>query len=1374
MSQAFIDSPPSTAISKVRRMISTVRLAESRLLKPTSPQRYPYATGFGSKSMHTLDQRSPETPKSGYLMVLDKRKGRSNLSWILEHCVITADSILASISGNARQPRPFLHLAACSFRMINGNKHTGRGFSKKNIVEVMDRDTNMPLVYLQAKTKEETRAWLFELRVHVAQNQQKNNSFLLQNSYCSSSLGLDNSSGNDNGGHSSFVEWGENNDTDSVNNISSSGKNGETDAERCRNCDECLDCAHGNAIPCTSASNHKCSNSHHSIQPSATALLASSSSLSPSSSLHKPPSSLVQAAARRGGPSGSLDLTRGYPGDRFKPSAFPLHYHHHTSPNLYTLSQDKQQQQQQQQQQQPQRHLMNDNTVPTADPAAVSVITAGVLYLQTYMEDEPKPVPHYLHTKGSSRWRAFIGVLARCSDSVGFFLLDADDSARSISQQHQVRVVAELDVRLLSTHDTQPLNDSLFGSSFAFSIRARQVSDGTLSDSMRAYFSDMPAENFGPESMAKFGDDNDNDNISVFSRSTVSKTDTSDSKSKLGVCFEDAASDKQSSSDSVSQQATFGAKWTPAAGGLLPTDKIANNKERSKSLGDLIDFGDTIDVGGHDQIGAELNEQHAGLGNEQSAVQRAKSVHPLPYVLYLSTMRATERSSWIHHLRRFSRSPMLIKQVDAKPQSIVYRIERSLWIGVCEIRGLAQQKSDREAKPTSTVSAILSLDGSPIACCDVPRMQTNGVRRESPTHQFLFGSLPPVRDGMSVVFRVAGETKRGETSLSSSTGGGGGGGLLGYCHIPVPFMQRESTYDGWYPLSYGPVGAIDRRLRPYVALASNVKPTNELLCTANQQTHHDQKEQQQVSEPTTPSIPFRSGDARIQVRYDELVVLARPFYSGILEHMFDTNPTIIFDITAGIPRSADWLVETLAKIALATGKFERWIEALVKHELQSLSVRDPALIFRGASVTTRAMDTLMKVCGLSFLDQMIGEIVRAVTDSEHKCEVDPAKLSDDESIDDHWEMLTQLLQALWRAIEESKHQCPVEMRRAFYRIRLAIIQFYTEDGNETDKSAQGNVRYSCVSGFMFLRLLCPAMLSPRSFGLVSNAPSVSSLRTLTLLAKGIQCTANLTDFAQKEPYMQPMNKVIQQSIPKMKSFIDYIASGEIAQTSGSAAQEVDSAAIASVVDGERELAALCVFVSGAQDEIKELIASAIVVYSLPPPLSAQTPLPRVLRRGSVSGPSSPTTALDPVMESPEAPANSKTAAVADGSAGEAGAAGNALVAAGGTTTTGGGSVRGMSTKNQLQPFRKASDGYIPMRRKASHLMMLDLSYQIPTISLPAMSKRESGRHYQHQALQPPPMKIEAPAIRESSIKSVEELLRLCQVIQDLSNFCKQQ
>ena len=48
------------------------------------------------------------------------------------------------------------------------------------------------------------------------------------------------------------------------------------------------------------------------------------------------------------------------------------------------------------------------------------------------------------------------------------------------------------------------------------------------------------------------------------------------------------------------------------------------------------------------------------------------------------------------------------------------------------------------------------------------------------------------------------------------------------------------------------------------------------------------------------------------------------------------------------------------------------------------------------------------------------------------------------------------------------------------------------------------VRTRVVSGFMFLRLLCPAIIKPKSFNLVSDPPSPRAACTLLLVAKSLQ------------------------------------------------------------------------------------------------------------------------------------------------------------------------------------------------------------------------------------------------------------------------------
>lgn len=59
------------------------------------------------------------------------------------------------------------------------------------------------------------------------------------------------------------------------------------------------------------------------------------------------------------------------------------------------------------------------------------------------------------------------------------------------------------------------------------------------------------------------------------------------------------------------------------------------------------------------------------------------------------------------------------------------------------------------------------------------------------------------------------------------------------------------------------------------------------------------------------------------------------------------------------------------------------------------------------------------------------------------------------------------------------------------------------------------VRARVVSGFIFLRLLCPALLNPRQFGLVGEQPTPSATRSLVMVAKCLQNLANLVEFGGK-------------------------------------------------------------------------------------------------------------------------------------------------------------------------------------------------------------------------------------------------------------------
>lgn len=88
----------------------------------------------------------------------------------------------------------------------------------------------------------------------------------------------------------------------------------------------------------------------------------------------------------------------------------------------------------------------------------------------------------------------------------------------------------------------------------------------------------------------------------------------------------------------------------------------------------------------------------------------------------------------------------------------------------------------------------------------------------------------------------------------------------------------------------------------------------------------------------------------------------------------------------------------------------------------------------------------------------------------------------------------------------SPEACPKSVRYICGCLQKAVVAKW---------SGERLVRTRVVSGFIFLRLLCPALLNPRQFGLVNEQPSVAATRSLVMVAKCLQNLANLVEFGGK-------------------------------------------------------------------------------------------------------------------------------------------------------------------------------------------------------------------------------------------------------------------
>ena len=79
-----------------------------------------------------------------------------------------------------------------------------------------------------------------------------------------------------------------------------------------------------------------------------------------------------------------------------------------------------------------------------------------------------------------------------------------------------------------------------------------------------------------------------------------------------------------------------------------------------------------------------------------------------------------------------------------------------------------------------------------------------------------------------------------------------------------------------------------------------------------------------------------------------------------------------------------------------------------------------------------------------------------------------------------------------------------------------------------------------VGGFFFLRLICPAVVSPEGFGVVDKVDDATR-RSLILISKIMQTLSNGVMFGVKEEYMKPMNQFITQNLENSHFVLDKLA-----------------------------------------------------------------------------------------------------------------------------------------------------------------------------------------------------------------------------------------
>ncbi|KAL6067852.1 Ras GTPase activating protein ira2 [Balamuthia mandrillaris] len=228
--------------------------------------------------------------------------------------------------------------------------------------------------------------------------------------------------------------------------------------------------------------------------------------------------------------------------------------------------------------------------------------------------------------------------------------------------------------------------------------------------------------------------------------------------------------------------------------------------------------------------------------------------------------------------------------------------------------------------------------------------------------------------------------------------------------------------------------------------------------------------------------------------------------------------------------SLSTLPKSLLLLSWFNGNEMPLLKLAIRHEVET--AENTIQLLRGETLPVKVLSEYLKVVGEPYLLQTLTPLIRPLATANQRCEVDPGKSSTpllEKDLKKNQKNLNKTAGKFLKAIVGSASRLPSDL--------ADLCRFLSEQVQSRFPDAQN----LALGAIIFLRFVCPAIVSPESYGIVGEGDcKPPTRRFLILVTKILQNLVNEVTFGEKEEYMVCMNPFLAKHGSKMSDFYDKV------------------------------------------------------------------------------------------------------------------------------------------------------------------------------------------------------------------------------------------